>query len=152
LLCTTAARQRALIRASSGTSIKLPSRTTQKSYRILVIEDNLDQVHSLALLLKEMGHAVDYAINGYVALDVARRFKPDVVICDLGLPGMTGFEIITQLRSDPELKDVKAIALTGYPQYEERAEAAGFDFVFAKPLDPKVLYDMFGDTKDGSTR
>lgn len=99
-----------------------------------------------------MGHAVDYAINGYVALDVARRFKPDVVICDLGLPGMTGFEIIQQLRSDPELRDIKAIALTGYPQYEQRAATAGFDLVFAKPLDPKVFYDLFGDTKDGAVR
>lgn len=132
--------------------MKLPSRTTQKVYRILLVEDNLDQVHTLALLLKEMGHSVDYAINGYVALDVARRFKPDCVICDLGLPGMTGFEIITQIRADPELKDVRAIALTGYPQYGERAEAAGFDCVLEKPLDPKVLYDLFGDMKDGSVR
>jgi CheY-like chemotaxis protein len=132
--------------------IKLPSRTTHRVYRILVIEDNLDQVHSLALLLKEMGHSVDYAINGYVALDAARRFKPDYIMCDLGLPGMTGFEIAEQIRRDPELKDVKLIALTGYPQFAERARQAGFDLVYDKPLDPKVLYEMFGDTKDPSAR
>jgi CheY-like chemotaxis protein len=128
------------------------SRTTPRVYRVLVIDDNLDQVHSFALLLKEMGHSVDYAINGYVALDVARRFKPDFVICDLGMPGVTGFEVAEQLRKDPELKDVKLIALTGYPQYMERAKAAGFDEVYAKPLDPKVLYDLLGNTKDINVR
>lgn len=136
----------------SERDIKLPSRTTYRVYRILVIEDNLDQVHSLALLLKEMGHSVDYAINGYVALDVVRRFKPDYIICDLGLPGVTGFEVAKQIRQDPELRNVKLIALTGYPQYAERALQAGFDLVYDKPLDPKVLYDMFGDTKDPSVR
>lgn len=132
--------------------IKLPSRTTHRVYRILVIEDNLDQVHSLALLLKEMGHSLDYAINGYVALDLARRFRPDYILCDLGLPGMTGFEVAEQIRKDPELREVKMIALTGYPQYAARALEAGFDLVYDKPLDPKTLYGMFGDTKDPNVR
>jgi CheY-like chemotaxis protein len=132
--------------------MKTPSRTTHKVYRILIVEDNLDQVHSLSLLLKEMGHSVDYAINGYVALDVARRFKPDYILCDLGLPGVTGFEVAEQIRRDPELMTVKLIALTGYPQYMDRALQAGFDEVHAKPLDPKILYAMFGDTKDSNVR
>ena len=130
--------------------MKTPSRATHRVYRILVVEDNLDQVHTFALLLKEMGHSIDYAINGYVALDVARRFKPDVIFCDLGLPGVTGFEVAEQIRRDPELKDIKLIAVTGYPQFEERARQVGFDQVYSKPLGPKVLYDLFGDTKDGS--
>lgn len=132
--------------------MKLPARGIARVYRILVVEDNLDQVHTLALLLKEMGHSVDYAINGYVALDVARRFKPDYVICDLGLPGVTGFEVAQQIRRDPELKDMRLIALTGYPQYMDRARSVGFDAVYAKPIDPKVLYELFGDTKDSSVR
>jgi DNA-binding response OmpR family regulator len=61
-----------------------------KVHRIVVVEDNLDHVHSLAMLLKEMGHSVDFAINGYVAYDVVRRFRPHTVICDLGLPGVSG--------------------------------------------------------------
>ena len=122
-------------------------RIPQRVHRVLVIDDDLEQLHSFAVLLKEMGHAVDYAINGRIALDVARRFKPDCVICDLGMPGLTGFEVAARLRTDPELEDLKVIALTGYPQLMDRARAAvEFDAVHAKPLDPKVLYDMFGDT------
>lgn len=131
-----------------------PPRATSRVYRILVIEDNLDQVHSLALLLKEMGHSVDYAINGYVALDVARRFKPDYVLLDLGLPGVTGYEICSQLRQDPELQSVKIIATTAYsePEYRERARKVGFDDFWVKPIDPKVVYERFGDTKDTRVR
>ncbi len=130
------------------------SRGTHRTYRILLIEDNIDQVHSLALILKEMGHSVDYAINGYVALDVARRFKPDYILLDLGLPGVTGYEICTQVRSDPELQSVKIIATTAYsqPEYAERARELGFDDYWLKPIDPKRLYELFGDTKDVHTR
>jgi two-component system CheB/CheR fusion protein len=134
--------------------MKLPARATARVYRILVIEDNLDQVHTLALLLKEMGHSVDYAINGYVALDVARRFKPDYVLLDLGLPGVTGFEICAQIRQDPELQSAKIIATTAYtqPEYQARAKTVGFDGYLTKPLDPKALYELFGDTKDVHVR
>jgi DNA-binding response OmpR family regulator len=123
-------------------------------YRILVVEDNLDSVHSLCLLLREMGHQVEYAINGYVALDAARRFKPDVAILDLGLPGMTGFEVCTQIRRDPELCATKLIALTGYgdESYRMRAEQSGFDRFFVKPLDPNVLYELLGDAKEKDAR
>lgn len=123
-------------------------------YRVLAVDDNLDAVHSLCMLLREMGHTVDYAINGYVALDAARRFKPDVVILDLGLPGMTGFEVCTQIRRDPELCATKVLALTGYgdESYRRRAEEAGFDRFLVKPLDPNVLYELLGDAKDPQVR
>ena len=126
----------------------------QRSYRILVIEDNLDQVHSLALLLKEMGHTVDYAINGYVAYEVARRFRPDYCLCDLGLPGMTGYEVCAQIRKDPELQGIKMIALTAYDdeRYQERARQVGFEMYYLKPLAPKVLYELLGTTKDANIR
>lgn len=116
-------------------------------YRILVIEDNLDSVHSLCMLLREMGHQVDYVINGYVALEAARRFRPDYIVCDLGLPGVTGFEIAMQVRKDPELSAVRLIALTGYdlPEYRERALQVGFDQFESKPLDPSRLRYLFGD-------
>ena len=115
-------------------------------HRIVVVEDNLDQVHSLAMLLKEMGHSVDFAINGYIAYDVVRRFRPDTVICDLGLPGMSGYEVAAQIRKDPELQDVRLVAFTAYgdPKYTERALQAGFECVHIKPIDPKVLDGLFG--------
>src|SRR4030095_7785261 len=68
-----------------------PDDAVGASLRVLVVEDNLDQVHTLAILLRLDGHQVDFAINGYVAIDVAERFKPDVVLLDLGLPGLDGY-------------------------------------------------------------
>ena len=130
------------------------SRVTPRVYRILLVEDNLDFVHTTAMLLKEMGHSVDYAVNGYVAFEVARRFRPDVVLCDLGLPGVTGFEVCQQIRKDPELQAVRIIALTAYDDdaYRKRAEQVGFDAYYTKPLDPAALYELFGDTKDVKVR
>lgn len=89
-----------------------------------------------------------------MALDAARRFRPDYVLLDLGIPGMTGFEVCTQLRKDPELQALKVIAITGYnqPEYQERAKQVGFDAYYVKPIDPKVLYELFGDTRDIGAR
>jgi CheY-like chemotaxis protein len=126
--------------------MKRTSQAPPKLHRVLVVEDNLDQLHTFALLLKEMGHSVDFAINGYVAYDAARRFRPDIVVLDLGLPGMTGFEVATQLRKDPELSGVRIIALTAYDdqKYRERAKAVGIDEYYVKPFDPRKLYEVFG--------
>ena len=66
--------------------------------RIVVIEDNLDTVHTVALLLPELGHTVEYGTNGFVALDVVRRVRPDFVICDIGLPE---FAVCEQIKADP---------------------------------------------------
>lgn len=120
-----------------------------KVHRIVIAEDNLDQVHALAFLLKEMGHSVDFAINGYVAYDVVRRFRPDTVILDLGLPGVTGFEVAQQIRRDPELASIRLIALTAYsdPKYRERAMQVGFDGFYVKPLDPQTVLALLGDSE-----
>jgi CheY-like chemotaxis protein len=125
-----------------------------KLRRIVIVEDNLDQVHTLAMMLREMGHAVDFAINGYVAYDLVRRFRPDTAIIDLGLPGMTGFEVAAQIRKDPELHAVRLIAFTAYgdKQYQDRAMAVGFDDYHVKPVDPQLLYALFGDAKDFQAR
>lgn len=115
--------------------------------RILVIEDNLDQLHTLAGVLRGMGHTVDYAINGYVAMDIARRFKPDYVLLDLGLPGMSGFEVCKQLRADPELSQIPVIATTAYSdaKFQERAKELGIDEYLVKPIDVAKWYEVFGD-------
>ena len=115
--------------------------------RVLLVDDNLDHIHTLSILLRSMGHSVDYAVNGYVALDVARRFRPDVVLLDLGLPGVTGLEVCEQIRRDLEIGKTKIFALTGYnqPEYRERAKGAGFDGFFQKPVDPKVLFELLSE-------
>lgn len=134
--------------------MKRPPTVQPKVHRIVIVEDNLDQVHTFAMLLKEMGHTVDYAINGYVALDVVRRFRPDTVICDLGIPGVTGYEVAQQIRKDPELAGIRLVALTAYSEekYRQRAKEVGFDAFFTKPMDVQALHELFGDTKDAFTR
>jgi CheY-like chemotaxis protein len=119
--------------------------------RIVLVEDNLDAVHMTSLLLRELGHTVDYATNGFVALDVIRRFRPDFVLCDLGLPGSNGFEVCTQIKADPELRSVKVFALTAYSDEKsrQRAREVGFDAYYVKPLLPQTLADLFGDPRTG---
>lgn len=119
--------------------------------RIVLVEDNLDAVHTTALLLRELGHTVDYATNGFVALDVIRRFRPDFVLCDLGLPGSNGFDVCTQIKADPELRGVRVLALTAYSDEKsrERAREVRFDGYYVKPLLPAALADLFGDPRSG---
>jgi CheY-like chemotaxis protein len=109
--------------------------------RVLIVEDNLDTVHTLARLVQEMGHVADYAINGYAAMELARRFRPDFVLLDLGLPGMDGFDVCRRLKNEPGMERTRFIAITGYAQeeYRQRSRAAGFDLHLTKPLDPRVL-------------
>jgi CheY-like chemotaxis protein len=116
--------------------------------RILVVEDNLDSVHSLTLLLRDMGHTVEYAINGYAALDVARRLRPEIVFLDLGLPGMDGFEVCRRLKTEAGLEAVRVIAVTGYGQeeYRRQSQAAGFELHLVKPVSPQFLVSLLGSS------
>jgi DNA-binding response OmpR family regulator len=111
------------------------------SRRVLVVEDNLDAVHSLVTLLRQDGHQVDFAINGYAALEVAKRFRPEVVLLDLGLPGLDGFDVCSRLKSEPGHEGMRIIAVTAYAQDEHRvrARAAGCDLHIVKPYDPRKL-------------
>jgi signal transduction histidine kinase/GNAT superfamily N-acetyltransferase len=109
--------------------------------RVLVVDDNLDSVRSLAWLLKERGHAVCVAYDGPEALQAARDFKPDVLLLDLGLPGIDGFELARRLRADG-FASALMIAISGYARDTDvkNAHAAGFDRHFAKPVDfPELL-------------
>jgi len=74
-----------------------------KRRRVLVVEDNLDSVHSMTMLIRMMGHEVEFAINGFAAIDVARKYRPDIVILDLGLPDFKGDHLATQLKYEPGL-------------------------------------------------
>jgi CheY-like chemotaxis protein len=109
--------------------------------RILVVEDDLDSVHSMAMLIKMMGHEVQFAINGFAALDVARSFRPDIVILDIGLPDFEGDQIARQLRYEPGLEHTHLIAISGLPEehLESRALKAGCEEFYRKPIEPAVL-------------
>jgi len=125
----------------------LPNRPITKAAtprHVLVVEDNLDGVHSLVLLLQEMGHHVDYAINGYAAFDLVKRMRPEIVFLDLNLPGISGFEVCKRIKSDPALKNIRVIALTAYSQdeYRQNAMKAGCEQFLVKPVDWKVFEDL----------
>ena len=109
--------------------------------RVLVVDDNLDAVHSMAMLLKMLGHEVQFAINGFAALDVARKFRPDVILLDIGLPDLQGDDIARQLKWEPGLERTRMIAVTGRNDDEvrRRAIAAGCEQFFVKPLDMPTL-------------
>ena len=116
----------------------------QPKLRILVVDDNLDAVHMMATLLRMMGHEVDFAINGFAAIDAARKFKPDIVLLDIGLPDVKGDKIATQLRFEPGLEKTRFIAITGQPldAVQGRARDAGCEAVYAKPIATEVLEQL----------
>jgi signal transduction histidine kinase len=115
---------------------------TGSSLRVLVVDDNVDTVTTLAMLVQESGHNVRTAHDGATALEAALDFRPNVVLLDIGLPGLNGFEVAKQLRQQPALQNAVLVALTGYGQESDRqhSQQAGFDYHLVKPGDfGKVL-------------
>jgi CheY-like chemotaxis protein len=114
--------------------------------RVLVIEDHIDSARSLAFLLTDMGHEVEYAINGYVGLDIALRFLPDFVLLDIGLPGMDGFEVCRRIKRKPVLEGTRVIAVTAWAQeeYRARSKEVGCELHLVKPVPTQVLEALLG--------
>jgi signal transduction histidine kinase/DNA-binding response OmpR family regulator len=121
-----------------------PPPSATPSFRVLIVDDNVDAAESLALLLGTMGQVVQTAYDGVTALDAAERFGPDVVLLDIGLPGLSGYDVAREIRRRG-LSDVLLVALTGYGQQEDQARAreAGFDHHLIKPTDVSRLPDLF---------
>jgi CheY-like chemotaxis protein len=96
-----------------------------------------------------MGHEVEYAINGYAALDVASRFRPEIMLLDLNLPGLSGFDVCRRIKATPALKATRVVALTAYTQdeYRERAKAAGCELYLVKPVDPRELENLLSEAE-----
>jgi CheY-like chemotaxis protein len=109
--------------------------------RILVVDDNRDTVESLALLLEMMEYDVRTAEDGLAALEVARAFRPDIVLLDIGLPRLDGYETAQRVRQLDDGGTILLVALTGWGQDEDRrrSAAAGFDHHLVKPVDPDAL-------------
>jgi CheY-like chemotaxis protein len=120
----------------------------QQKRRVLVVEDHLDSVRSMAMLLRMMGHEVEFAINGFGAIDIARTFRPDIVLLDIGLPDFKGDGVARQLRWEPGLDKTRFIAITGLPTADVRRRAldAGCEEVYAKPLDPALLEELLANS------
>jgi signal transduction histidine kinase/CheY-like chemotaxis protein len=120
--------------------------------RVLVVEDNMDMAETLAELLDLWGYEVRVVYNGRAAMEEASRYQPQVVLLDIGLPGVNGYEVARWLREQAPLKEALLVAVTGYGQEEDRrqAEAAGFDHYLTKPVDPSALEQVLATAADGS--
>jgi CheY-like chemotaxis protein len=112
--------------------------------RILVVDDNQDAANSLVLLLRLAGHEVRSAYNGPTALALAVDFHPSLVLLDIGMPGMDGYEAARQMRANHDLQHLILVALTGWGQERDkrRSKEAGFDYHMVKPVDPKALVKL----------
>lgn len=115
--------------------------------RIVLVEDNHDAAESFQVLLELIGHSVSVAHDGATAIDTARSSPPDVMIIDIGLPGMDGYEVARAVRAEPGLEHVVLVALTGRSEDEDRrrALAAGFDHHLVKPVNPDVLIALVAE-------
>ena len=115
--------------------------------RILVADDNRDSAESLGMLLEIEGHEVCLAYDGQEALDQADRFGPEIILLDIGLPRMDGYEVAARLRRSPHHRDVLLVAVTGYGTDgdRKRSREAGFDHHLVKPVDPRALRDLIAN-------
>ena len=109
--------------------------------RILVIEDNRDAADSLRMFLQLLGHEVSVAYNGTEGVAQVHALQPHVILSDIGLPGLNGWEVAQAVRRDPATADVTLIAVTGYGSDEDKRHArqVGYDYLLTKPADPEAL-------------
>jgi PAS domain S-box-containing protein len=114
------------------------------SWRVLVVDDNVDTAESMGLLLRMSGHEVQMAYTGPTGLEAAVAYQPDVVLLDIGLPGMNGLEVARRLRQHPQLKGAWLVAMTGYGREADlqRSREAGFDHHLIKPVNPLSLLQL----------
>ena len=112
--------------------------------RILIADDNQDAAETLALLMRLARHEVHVACDGPAALELAERIRPDVALLDIGMPGLTGYEVAERIRSEPWGREVLLIAVSGWGQQsdKDRAQMAGFDLHLTKPVDPSEFEQL----------
>ena len=112
--------------------------------KVLVVDDNHDAADSLGMLLQFLGAEVMVVHDGHAALAAIRSFRPEVVLLDLGMPGMNGLEVARRMREDPSARGITLVALTGWGQREDRRRTteAGFDYHLVKPADVGMLQSI----------
>jgi CheY-like chemotaxis protein len=136
----------------SASEPPLPARVEPEPHdggrRILVVDDNVDAAEMLATLLEIGGHIVRVVHTGHEALEVIAEHRPDVVLLDIGLPGIDGYEVARRIRDDSTLQQPLLVALTGWGAAEDRRQAreAGFDVHLVKPIDQAQLAAVLATT------
>ncbi len=125
-------------RAAAGSvdgGVDSPHAPLPPPLRVLVVDDNVDTVLSFSMLLQALGHEVRTAYDGVSAVQAALDYRPEVMLLDIGLPGLSGYEVAKRVREQPQLRDVVLVALTGYGQDSDRATSlqAGFNHHMVKP-------------------
>jgi CheY-like chemotaxis protein len=130
--------------AQSAAEEALPGSGAPGGRRVLVVDDNQDAADTLALLLELMGHQTRTANDGLAALEAAEDFRPDVVLLDIGLPKMNGYDVCRKMREQPWGQRAFLVALTGWGQAEDQRKAseAGFDRHLVKPVEESVLQQL----------
>jgi PAS domain S-box-containing protein len=129
------------------------AKSTQ-AWRVLVVDDNVDSADSIASLLESSGHDVKVAYSAEKALEMATEYQPEIMLLDIGLPEMDGYEVAKRLRQNPQLKDLRLIALTGYGQDSDRQRSreTGFDAHVVKPVDWRDLSELLASLMKRQSR
>jgi PAS domain S-box-containing protein len=129
-----------------------PARRPGVARRVLVVDDNVDAASMLDMLLRSLGHETRVAHEGTAALRVAEEFRPDIVLLDIGMPGIDGYEVARRLRTLAKARPMRIVAVTGWGQEgdRERSREAGFDLHLVKPVDANELARALND-RSGAT-
>jgi CheY-like chemotaxis protein len=130
------------------------ARTAARPLRVLVVDDNRDAADALSMLLATHGHETRIAYGGAAALEIAEEFQPETVFCDLGMPGMNGFEVATRLRRDRNRATPMLVALTGWGTDEDKRKTreGGFDFHVTKPITFEDVDRILSHVRDDAPR
>jgi CheY-like chemotaxis protein len=115
--------------------------------RILIIDDSRDAAHTLKMLLGKVGHQVEVVTDGASGIETARRSAPEIIFCDIGMPGMDGYQVAAALRADETTRNAYLVALTGYGQDDDQTKAlqSGFDKHLTKPVGWSTLQSIIAE-------
>ena len=130
--------------STTGSRAKTSSWQGRRPRRVLVVDDNLDSAQAFARLVEQIvGHQVEFAINGYAALQLARKIEPEIVFLDLVMPGISGFELARRLRQEFG-EAIRLIAVTGHGTDEDREKSAkaGCEMHLIKPVPAQVVESL----------
>lgn len=128
---------------------EVPALAARKNLRVLVVEDNRDSAETLRKLLELFGYAVSVAYSAQDGLEAAKQTRPDIVLCDIGLPDRDGYALAAALRANPTTATARLIAVTAYgtEQDRQRSRQAGFQLHLVKPVDPETLLEQLKNAR-----